>query len=238
MKTLNRSLTLALALGAGSVVFASSLETRLINGTPVKPGLYKEVVQIKVNGTFGCTATLIGPKVILTAAHCAPAGSKAVFTVKGKEYEATLIRSPLYPQKDHDIALGVVNKKVKKVIPATLGEKPVEGLEVTLMGYGCTKPSGGDVDNILREGTSVIVGFDGFDLITRKPNGAALCFGDSGGPLYVHDEDGYTLLGIASKGNIQDTSYFQRVDDSDSLEFINSVIEEHEVEICGINLDC
>src|SRR5688572_9280240 len=80
-------------------------ETRLINGKPVDRGTWTEVVRI-TTGTSSCTATVVGPRVIVTAAHCANNGATSKFKIGEKEYSVKITRSSLYPAKDHDIAVG------------------------------------------------------------------------------------------------------------------------------------
>ena len=48
------------------------------------------------------TATIVGPRVIVTAAHCANTGATATFKFNGANYSATITRSPDYQGKDHD----------------------------------------------------------------------------------------------------------------------------------------
>lgn len=220
------------------VSFTAFGEGRLINGKPVEPGTFKEVVRIRSNGA-GCTATVVGPRVIATAAHCARTGAEATFEVDGTEYTATITRSSLYPGKDHDIALGVTTKQITGVEYASIGGTATKGLGLTLLGYGCTQPGGsGGNDGVLRIGESAIVDFSDYDMVSKKPGGAALCYGDSGGPAFVIDNGKHLLLGINSKGNIQDTNYNTRTDISESKSFVQGFAQNQGVKICGVNDDC
>ncbi len=215
-------------------LWAENITPTLINGTPVTPGTWKEVVRITSNGS-GCTATIVGPRVIITAAHCATNGAIARFTYDGKSYQATIRRSPLYPGRDHDIAVGVVNEDIVGAAPMRIGGAAEVRQEITLLGYGCTRPPGnGGNDGVLRIGKSAIVGFSGFDMVSRSPGGAALCFGDSGGPAFLMGGGGTVLLGINSKGNIQDTNYNARLDRKESTDFLKTF----SATICGINSEC
>ncbi len=216
------------------------LQPTLINGRPASPGEYPEIVQIQTGNAL-CTATLIGPRVILTAAHCAGTGAISKFRYDGQDFEAVMTRSPLYPGVDHDIALGLVNKSIS-VRYADIGGTPGLSEDIILTGYGCTSGDGNGSDGILRVGISTVVGFDGYDFITKRLDGSALCFGDSGGPSYVDMDDPFverhTLLGVNSKGNIIDTSLITRTDHPDSGDFLRSWSDENNVDICGINRNC
>jgi len=213
-------------------------ETRIIGGTPVAPGEWPQIVPLLVEGSR-CTATIVGPRVIVTAAHCASVGQgKGTISFEGVTHAATLFRSPLYPGKDHDLAAGILPAELD-VAPLTVGGVTKTGLVVEMLGFGCTNPGGTDVsDGVLRIAGSSIVDLVGFDFVTRLAGGGALCFGDSGGPAVVDTDDGVFVLGIASKGNITDTSYFSRLDSADSRNFLRSLASQQAVEICGINAEC
>ncbi len=216
-------------------------DSRIINGKEVEPGTYKEVVNIRT-GSSGCTATIIGPRVILTAAHCAKGGESSEFTVEGIKYSAKITQSSQYSSKDHDIALGVTANEIKGIEYATVINKvdvAKAGIGINLLGFGCTQPGGGGGnDGKLRIGSTAIVNFSGFDMVSRMSNGAALCYGDSGGPAFLVENGKNILLGVNSKGNIYDTNYNTRLDIKESQDFFQSFISSNNVEICGINKDC
>lgn len=209
----------------------------LINGKPVPAGTYKEVVSI-VSGASECTATVVGPRAIITAAHCVTS-SPAEFKIGNEKYKSTLIRSPRYPGEDHDIAIGFTDKEIRDVTPAIVGGTAAVGIELTLLGYGCTKTDGtGGNDGILRYGTSVVTEFDAYDMVSTRSGGAALCYGDSGGPAFVNENGKNFLLGINSKGNIRDTNYNLRVDIKESRDFLQQTATQKNEIICGINSSC
>jgi hypothetical protein len=229
-----------LVIGAVHATAASIIPT-LIGGDPVEDGTWREVVYIS-SGGGRCTATIVGPRVLITAAHCASNNSTVTFTLDGKKYSARITRSSLYPGRDHDIALGLITEEVKDVVPKTIGGQATKGLEITLLGYGCTRSNGGrgagGNDGILRIGTAVVSGFSGFDMVSTS--GAALCFGDSGGPAFIAEngEENAVLLGINSKGDIATTNYNTRLDTADSQSFLKKFASNNGVDICGVNKEC
>lgn len=242
--TIRFATILAVSFGfAHTTIAAGPITPTLINGTPVPSGTWKEVVYISMGGG-ACSATLIGPRVLITAAHCGTTGTTATFTIDGKKYSAKLTRSSLYPARDHDISLGLVTEEVKGIEPKTVGGTATKGLEITLLGYGCTQSNNGNGaggnDGILRIGKSVITSFQAYDMVSTTPGGAALCFGDSGGPAFQtsNGEEGALLLGINSKGNISTTNYNTRLDSTESQNFLKNYASANNVEICGINKDC
>lgn len=218
----------------------------LINGTPVSPNTWKHVVRIRT-GNSGCTASIVGPRVLATASHCASTGATSVFTIDGVQYSAKITRHPLYPRKDMDVSLGLIDREVKLpeygVLPGTVDVVKV-GMPIRLMGYGCTNAGGtGGNDGVLREGMSQVSGFSNFDIVTGKTtSGAALCYGDSGGPAWLAVELNGTqvLLNISqnSKGDIAKISYLARWDVKEAQDFVREWAQTNSAEVCGINKEC
>jgi hypothetical protein len=149
-----------------------------------------------------------------------------------------MTRSALYPQTDHDIALGVTQNEIQ-VEPASIGGEAVTGLDIILLGYGCTQVGGGGGnDGILRWGESRVTRFSGYDMVSSKQGGSALCFGDSGGPAFTMVDGKRRLLGVNSKGNIKNTNYNARLDTKASKDFAARFSENNHVDICGVNTTC
>jgi hypothetical protein len=120
------------------------------------------------------------------------------------------------------------------------------------MGYGCIRPGGGGGnDGKLRAGYAEITGDSGYDIVSGKQGQAALCFGDSGGPMFDDSNDSndsldsldqgnlnpdvVKLLAINSKGNIRWRNYNASLVNAESQRFLVSVGEKYSVQICGIN---
>lgn len=209
----------------------------LINGNPVDKAKYPAVINIRSASGASCTASIVGPQAILTAAHCAETGEKVSFkTADGNSYTAVMIHFEGYPKTDLDLNLGKVNKLISGVKPLTVRTDRFEkkGLVVDLIGYGCTQPGGsGGNDGVLRKGSAKVVGGQDFDLVLDA-SPSALCYGDSGGPVLFEGQQ----IGVNSKGNIKDVSYTTRTTLEDSKAWLSKTASALGVLVCGISGPC
>ena len=95
-----------------------------------------------------------------------------------------------------------------------LEEALFNGAEVSVVGYGGTSETGGGYTSELHEGKTLVQTFDcrkqyvdgiytGCQTVDGElgagGNGVDACFGDSGGPLYLHSDYGKYLIGITSR---------------------------------------
>lgn len=217
--------------------FEGVINPTLINGEVIDSKERPDIVSIRT-GSSGCSASVAGPRVVITASHCGSNFATTVFSTNGKSYKGTFYRSKLYPRQDHDVAVIVTTEDVD------LGGKPYTsvggvakaGDKIYLYGYGCIKPGGGGADGKLRKGDATIKSFSNFDLVSTS--GSALCYGDSVGPDYMLVDGKEVQISVNSKGNIRDTNYTTRLDVEETKKFFEDIIAIHKVEICGVNKVC
>ncbi len=138
----------------------------------------------------GCTATLVAPDVIITAAHCVGYGSRTspgsynTFRVTNggetRRYTVNRYRSFSRGLGENDICLMSLSEMVPPefATPAPIArETPAGGTSLTVYGYGCTR-IGGRGDGQKRRAT-----------FREGDRAQHVCPGDSGGPTF-NDETG------------------------------------------------
>ncbi|HUQ98798.1 MAG TPA: trypsin-like serine protease [Gemmatimonadaceae bacterium] len=241
--------------------------TAVINGTNQDPTDAPAVGFLKTDNS-DCTVTLIGDRVIITAAHCIDGvPTKGTVLLDSRHVRASLYSSPLYshaaftkgaPPNQLDIAVGILDEVIASVTPATIGGLTSVGDMVTFFGYG---ESSRDMSGAgqFRKGINRITYAREDGRLMRigplKSNpaldnpadvGSLAAPGDSGGPVFATDQNGRVrLLGVMSKGASREFSSWQepftiavRLDNPDSRAFLLSIATKHKLSICGISIEC
>jgi secreted trypsin-like serine protease len=165
---------------------------------------------VAASGTPLCSAVLVAPSVVVTAAHCF-AGEEDVFVSFDAVVDRTsssfvaghAIPDPQFGGKTdtHDIAVVVLDHPISGIAPARLpGAGAVDRLakaqEIVNVGYGFDSAKTPVFDGVRRTSTSVLAKVDA-TTISLKLREGGVCFGDSGGPQLAGD----VVAAIVSTGN-------------------------------------
>jgi V8-like Glu-specific endopeptidase len=192
-----------------------------------------EFIALLPNDMAGtCTATLISPHVLLTAAHCiveTQGGRYGVYLgaddsgLNTKTFIplASVAYDPQYdnnhPDDGHDFGVGILTTALTMTpVPlnhANLGADMV-GASARYVGYGLSDGVQMTGSGTKRQAIEPIAQITD-RLIRVAPNPNSTCEGDSGGPLLLNVAGQETLAGVVSFGDdahCLKSSYFQRVD--------------------------
>lgn len=226
-------------------VKASFTEPALIGGRPADPQDWPASVYASMSGAR-CSATLVGPRVLFIAAHCVSDGGSASFSVGPNQYTSKCTHSSDYRRNNTaDYALCVVDREVTGVAYENVATDPnivKLGDEILLTGYGCIRAGGGGGnDGVYRIGEAKVRGLPaGTSNDITAGSGAALCFGDSGGPAFKYTDTAKTkrvMISINSRGDIKSTSYLSAVFTQQGKRFISAWQAQNPYKICGVDKD-
>lgn len=207
----------------------------IIGGTPVGPDAFGSSVILKTP-SGGCSATLIGPKVLVTAASCIADGRE--MRVSQGETKIRCDRHPDYKAlSSSDVALCLLDAEIADLTSERIAVGSAAVFDkVTLVGFGCTK--GGGVDGQLgrlNAGEARSTKPPTFEKGFLAVKGAALCFGDGGGGAYVQSGSGYTLIAVNSASDLREKSLLWPINTPEFIGWAKKWSVQNNAKICGID---
>lgn len=203
----------------------------------------KSTVGLIVRDTYGrestCSSALVGPDLLITAAHCVD-GFSRITAFFDRDRDTAIYAQRLIPAVEvaihpdyqsngveiapHDIALIKLRSNApsdyKPVPLATSDTSLVSGDEVLLAGFGITESGAGS--GTLRYTLATYAGKDNLGrLEINDPLRRGACSGDSGGPLFTLANGRYKVAGVLSGGPIpcRGVNYYTSV--AEHLDFLS-----------------
>ena len=243
---------LAVACLAAAGVNAATPALAITNGGPDGNG-HPNVGGLVASAPYSdgtwiyCSGTLISPTVFVTAAHCDEGTSRVRVTFSSAyqdgdtTYAGTFHADPAYDQAQsdpHDLAVVVLDKAVKGIIPARL---PAAGSlaklpptqQFTSVGYGAytvTNGPGGHAylyDDVRQVATGTLNSTNPAWLrISMNPStgNGGTCYGDSGGPNFLGTSDVVAATTITGDAICRSTNVDYRLDTASARAFLGSYL--------------
>ncbi len=204
---------------------SGSRDNPIVNGQETAD--YPATGMLLQQGQPFCTGTVVGPRTVVTAAHCVenqdPSQISFGFGPSAGQIEAELkvALAVTHPEWDsqqlaNDIAVITLGEDAP-VEPIPLNKSMDDswiGRKVTLVGYGVSDGPSQTGAGIKREVTVTIDQLEPTTLHYTTTNGQTACNGDSGGPAYADEGGELVIAGITSYGdqNCKEYGVYTRVD--------------------------
>jgi V8-like Glu-specific endopeptidase len=213
---------------AGAAAAASADPDKILNGTAgptlfdIPAGQVQAIGALRQADQVFCTATLIAPQVVVSAAHCALAVSGDVDFAIGRDARdptaaipvTRIVAHPKYDQlatfisAQYDVAIFVLAQPAKsrvstiKPIPFNAtAVSDLRGRQVQNVGYGLTR-AGGQSSGRRYWSAERVAAVSRYDFTTRySDNDSGTCNGDSGGPSLLRVDGKVVIVGTVSWGD-------------------------------------
>lgn len=188
-----------------------------------------------VGNAQNCTATMIGPRTVLIAAHCVKDKAVGIVRVGGHTIGATCHRPSVYAAGHHDLALCGTASDVTLPHDAAYERinlsSAVPALQdtVLLQGFGCQGVGGTGRTGVLAEGEAAVDSLDAANGEIRTVGGVAVCSGDSGGAVYLRIGARRMVVAVNARGDLKLKSTLTSTAGANLRSFIDGWTEK----ICG-----
>jgi hypothetical protein len=186
---------------------------------------FPSVVKLRA-GDKVCSGTIVGPRTVLSAAHCANVDSP-YFEYAGERYSVRYVRSG-----SGDLSLAIADRDITGAKPMSIGGNVKHGEPIANAGYGCTEKGG--KPGSMHIGFSKVIGMDEDHLLSVAKDGGALCDGDSGGPAIVRKDSKFYLVAVNSLSDVQHVNITVRMDSEESRRFLKQAAVDNRLEIPGL----
>ena len=176
-----------------------------------------------------CTATLVAPNVVLTAAHCIVTSPHSELSAAEVAFGVGAdLASPrhvfpasavyVHPDYDywasdasHDVAILVLEEDATAVLGAEIAPVPVHcaalasagfvGEPIQVVGYGALDKWGEEYGTERQWAVETIVALSSLDFTVDGGGVQGVCYGDSGGPAMVVRDGAIRVVGVLSWGD-------------------------------------
>lgn len=215
------------------------VDGQVIGGQKANPSAWPATLIFRSADGSGCTATLVGPRALLTAAHCVPDGGSASIAFRSASIPARCDHHPNYAanyKEDYAMCRLESEARLDQYERINLAkDRPKEGSTVDLLGYGCRTEGGGDRQfGTLFTGKAPVKLKDGAYFLTVGD--VAVCFGDSGGAVFQAVSDANrVIVGVNSRGDIATTSYLARTGTDSFKSWATRWSADRGATLCGVS---